>query len=131
MLYLFSASISGVAVLWMTNPIWVAKTRMCLQYETISFNDATSTSLKRLTVCRCLGEVWQSEGIRGLYRGILPGMFGVSSGALQFLLYEQFRNQYNGYYQRPIDTHLVRVNQTPFSGIKHNSKSSFYLLESS
>ncbi|KAM3187913.1 hypothetical protein ACTXT7_001319 [Hymenolepis weldensis] len=101
-----SSNVSRVAVLWMTNPIWVAKTRMCLQYETIPFNDATSTSLKRLTVCRCLGEIWQSEGIRGFYRGILPGMFGVSSGALQFLLYEQFRNQYNGYYQRPIDTHL-------------------------
>ncbi|VDL22041.1 unnamed protein product [Hymenolepis diminuta] len=104
--YLELAAISSVAVLWMTNPVWVAKTRMCLQYETISFNDATSTSLKRLTMCRCLGEIWQSEGIRGFYRGILPGMFGVSSGALQFLLYEQFRNQYNGYYQRPIDTHL-------------------------
>nr|CDS27207.1 mitochondrial folate transporter:carrier [Hymenolepis microstoma] len=104
--YLGLATISSTAVLWMTNPIWIAKTRICLQYETIACNASASMSSNRLTTWRCLYGIWQSEGIRGFYRGLLPGMFGVTSGALQFLLYEQFRNQYNGYHRRPIDTHL-------------------------
>ncbi|VDO04508.1 unnamed protein product [Rodentolepis nana] len=104
--YLGLATISSTAVLWMTNPIWIAKTRICLQYETIACNASASMSPNRLTTWRCLCDIWRSEGIRGFYRGLIPGMFGITSGALQFLLYEQFRNQYNGYYQRPIDTHL-------------------------
>lgn len=94
----------------MTNPIWIAKTRLCLQYETLS-NGASATATltsSRLTMWRCLREIWQAEGIRGFYRGMVPGMLGVTSGALQFLLYEQLRNQYNAYYRTPIDTHLVR-----------------------
>lgn len=106
-----------MVVLWMTNPIWIAKTRMCLQYESLSCAEAASTSavpssLERLTVLRCLADIWRTEGLRGFYRGMIPGMLGVSSGALQFLLYEQLRNQYNGYHQRSIDSHLVRYATT-------------------
>ncbi|VDM33948.1 unnamed protein product [Hydatigera taeniaeformis] len=90
----------GLVVLWLTNPIWVVKTRMCLQYETLGAS-------YRLTTWSTLMEVWRVEGIRGLYRGIVPGMVGVSSGAVQFLFYEELRNFYNlSYHQRPIDTHL-------------------------
>ena len=85
----------------MTNPIWVAKTRMCLQYETLG----TSS---HLTTWGTLSEMWRVEGIRGFYRGMIPGMIGVSCGALQILLYEELRNYYNTYfYNRPIDIHLA------------------------
>ncbi|KAM7537286.1 hypothetical protein Aperf_G00000072258 [Anoplocephala perfoliata] len=109
--YLGFSGISSAIVLWMTNPIWIAKTRLCLQYEPLPWAEVASTpavssSLERLTVWRCLSDIWRIEGLRGFYRGIIPGTIGVSSGALQFLLYEQLRNQYNGYHQSPIDTHL-------------------------
>jgi len=54
-----------------------------------------------------LRKVWRLEGIRGLYRGFVPGMFGVSHGAIQFMTYEEMKTFYNGYRQLPIDAKLV------------------------
>lgn len=37
----------------------------------------------------------------------MPGMFGVSHGALQFMTYEEMKNAYNEYRKLPIDSKLV------------------------
>ena len=38
-----------------------------------------------------LRKLYKWEGIAGLYRGITPAMFGVSHGAIQFMVYEQLK----------------------------------------
>lgn len=40
-------------------------------------------------------------------QGFIPGMFGVSHGAIQFMTYEEMKNKYNQYRQVPIDTKMV------------------------
>lgn len=55
-----------------------------------------------------LVKTYRYEGIRGLYKGFVPGVFGVSHGALQFMAYEEMKNSYNTYQNLPIDTKLVR-----------------------
>lgn len=40
-------------------------------------------------------------------QGFVPGMFGVSHGALQFMTYEEMKNKYNEYRNVPINTKLV------------------------
>ena len=42
-------------------------------------------------------------------QGFVPGMLGVSHGALQFMTYEEMKNRYNQYRKLPIDTKLVRL----------------------
>ena len=54
-------------------------------------------------------KTYRYEGIRGLYKGFVPGVFGVSHGALQFMAYEEMKNSYNGYRSLPIDTKLVKA----------------------
>uniref|UniRef100_A0A0X3PTF1 Mitochondrial folate transporter/carrier n=1 Tax=Schistocephalus solidus TaxID=70667 RepID=A0A0X3PTF1_SCHSO len=103
--YLGYAYLSGCLVLSVTNPLWVVKTRMCLQYETLG-----KPRVPPLTTWGNLVLIWRLEGMKGMYRGMVPGVIGVSNGAIQFLLYEEMRNFYNGtYFQRRIDTHLSSV----------------------
>lgn len=40
-------------------------------------------------------------------QGFVPGMFGVSHGALQFMTYEEMKTFYNQYRRLPIDAKLV------------------------
>lgn len=39
--------------------------------------------------------LWQTEGLKGFYRGLIPSLFGVSHGAIQFMAYEKLRKSYS------------------------------------
>lgn len=53
--------VSGGCVLAMTNPIWVTKTRLCLQYE--------NESKKRYRgMVHCLSLTFREEGAKALYK---------------------------------------------------------------
>eukprot|EP00286_Rhodomonas_abbreviata_P024626 CAMPEP_0181296580 /NCGR_PEP_ID=MMETSP1101-20121128/4781_1 /TAXON_ID=46948 /ORGANISM="Rhodomonas abbreviata, Strain Caron Lab Isolate" /LENGTH=495 /DNA_ID=CAMNT_0023401457 /DNA_START=46 /DNA_END=1533 /DNA_ORIENTATION=+ len=59
-----------------TCPLWVTKTRM--QLEGSNF----PTTVRNL---------FKTQGIGGFYRGLLPSYWGLSEGAIQFLLYEKLK----------------------------------------
>ena len=74
---------AGVLTAICTNPIWVIKTRML---STSSTHEGAYSSIFDGT-----RQIYRSEGIVGFYRGLVPSLFGVSHGALQFMTYEQMK----------------------------------------
>jgi len=91
---------TGLVTLTLTNPIWVAKTRLCLQYEkNLSASTSSSTpKVKPSNSHKGMGEVllhlWKSEGLKGLYRGYLPVIVGISHGVVQFVSYEELKKHH-------------------------------------
>ncbi|BAT75439.1 hypothetical protein LR48_Vigan01g182000 [Vigna angularis] len=83
-LHLASAAEAGGLVSLCTNPVWLVKTRLQLQtplHQTRPYSgiyDAFKTILRE-------------EGFSAFYKGIVPSLFLVSHGAIQFTAYEELR----------------------------------------
>lgn len=112
-LHMLAASEAGILTLLMTNPIWVVKTRLCLQFD----SDTTHNDKRYRGMIDGLTKIYRTEGIRGLYSGFFPGMLGVSHGALQFMTYEEMKNAYNEYRKLPIDTKLTTPEYLTFAAV--------------
>lgn len=112
--HMVAAAEAGILTLVMTNPIWVVKTRLCLQYDGMPAQNSQS---KYGGMFDGLVKIYRNEGVKGLYRGFVPGMFGVSHGALQFMTYEEMKNKYNEYRNVPINTKLATGEYLVFAAI--------------
>lgn len=103
LMHMAAAAYAGVFTLSVTNPIGVIKTRLCLQYA----EDIHLSESKRYSgMIDAFKKISTHEGIRGLYKGYLPGLFGVSHGALQFMAYEEIKIRYNKHKDKPSNTKL-------------------------
>lgn len=61
-MHMLAAAQSGALTLVLTNPIWVVKTRLCLQYG------AVDKSAEYRGMVHALAQIYKEEGIRGLYK---------------------------------------------------------------
>lgn len=96
--HMLAAAQAGALSQLIANPLFVARTRLCLQYEGAVEVDVASSQIK---VTRYNGiwdvfrKVYKYEGIKGLYQGTLPGMSGIAiHSALQFMAYEELKRRY-------------------------------------
>lgn len=111
------AALSGVATLTLTNPIWVVKTRMVLQANKPSTRRGLHGNYKGLS--DGLYKLAKTEGLQGLYSGYIPGLFGVSHGAIQFVSYEILKNYY---YEQMEYEKSVKLNPLPYILFSATSK---------
>ena len=44
-----------------------------------------------------------------IVQGFVPGILGISHGALQFMAYEELKTLYNQWRKQPLDTRLVSL----------------------
>lgn len=63
-MHMVAAAEAGILTLVMTNPIWVVKTRLCLQYGP----EADLPQNRYNGMIDALAKIYRVEGIRGLYR---------------------------------------------------------------
>ncbi|KAM0245407.1 hypothetical protein ACHAQJ_010571 [Trichoderma viride] len=84
--YFIASALGGAATSFLSNPIWVVKTRML----------ASDKGAKGAYPSMWSGfkTIYTTEGIRGLYRGLGVSMIGVSHGAVQFAVYEPAKRFY-------------------------------------
>ena len=111
--HLAAASLTGCTIQLITNPIWLIKTRMFL--DTTPQYQPTSTTLNGTKIhanyqyrsfIDSLRYIVSNEGIRGLYKGMLPGLLGVSHGAVQFMAYEQCKLYVDRIHRNNRNTHI-------------------------
>ncbi|CAG7932718.1 unnamed protein product [Penicillium olsonii] len=81
--YFLSSGGAGALTSVLTNPVWVIKTRMLSTGSQAPGAYSSFVSGAR--------QIYRAEGIPGFYRGLVPALFGVSHGALQFMAYEQLK----------------------------------------
>ena len=81
--HMAASILGGALTAVVTNPLWVIKTRMCTTKK--------STPGAYQSLGQGLVTLVRTEGVKGLYRGIVPALFGVSHGAIQFMAYEQLK----------------------------------------
>lgn len=75
----------GAITAMLTNPIWVVKTRV------FASTPASPTPYKGLM--DGLPYIYRQEGLRGLYKGSLLALVGVSNGSIQFAAYEDLKRR--------------------------------------
>ncbi|KAK8213165.1 mitochondrial FAD carrier protein flx1 [Zalaria obscura] len=84
--YFLASGASGILTAVCTNPIWVIKTRM--------LSTGRNAPGAYRSISHGASQIWASEGVKGFYRGLIPSLFGVSHGAIQFMAYEQLKNHW-------------------------------------
>ena len=90
--HLAAAAEAGATVAVLTNPIWVAKTRLQLQRRPGAAG-APADAARYTGLLHALRRIAADEGLRGLYRGLGPSLALVSHGALQFTAYEALKKR--------------------------------------
>ena len=107
--YLMCAALSGSCVAALTNPVWVVKTRM--------FLDSRVMAQSEQRLLPALLRLYREEGVRGLYRGFVPSVLGVSHGAVQFTTYEMAKQRLLEYKRRHSSTTAAITPFTPLDTV--------------
>lgn len=70
---------AGVLLVFLFNPLWVLKTRMALQGAEVE----AAGQRKYSGLLEGLRVIVREEGVRGLYKGLVPALLLTSHGAIQ------------------------------------------------
>ncbi|KAA0718797.1 Solute carrier family 25 member 36-A [Triplophysa tibetana] len=83
--HMLSAGLAGFTAITATNPIWLIKTRLQL--------DARNRGERRMSAFECFRRVYQSDGLRGFYRGMSASYAGISETVIHFVIYESIKRK--------------------------------------
>lgn len=81
--HILSASCAGFVSSTATNPIWFVKTRLQLDHESNS----------KMNVRQAIKRIYETNGLRGFYKGITASYFGISETVVHFVIYEALKKK--------------------------------------
>lgn len=84
--HLFAGCLAGAVTSIATNPVWVVKVRLQMQGDLDGYRGFMDGLMR----------IGREEGMRGLYKGLMPSLLLVSHGAVQFTLYEKIKESLIG-----------------------------------
>ena len=91
------ASLAGGACSTMTtNPIWVIKTRLMSQSSSRSTQTHSRPPWHYRNTLDAARKMYRMEGILSFYSGLTPALLGLTHVAIQFPLYEVFKQKFTG-----------------------------------
>lgn len=96
--HMCSAGCAAFVTNTMMNPIWMVKTRMQLERRV--------RGSKQMNALQCARYVYQTEGIRGFYRGLTASYAGISETIICFVIYEGLKKHLE-------ELHLSAANASP------------------
>ena len=91
------ASLAGGACSTMaTNPIWVIKTRLMSQSSSRSSGNHSQPPWHYRNTLDAARKMYHMEGMLSFYSGLTPALLGLTHVAIQFPLYEVFKQKFTG-----------------------------------
>lgn len=91
----YASLLAGACSTIATNPIWVIKTRLMSQVSRTA-TDGARTPWHYNNTWDAARKMFQAEGIRAFYSGLAPALLGLTHVAIQFPLYEYFKQRFTG-----------------------------------
>ncbi|KAI0565028.1 Mitochondrial carrier [Gracilaria domingensis] len=84
--HMLSAAAAGISSNTLTNPIWLMKSRVQLQAGASANNPMVYRGYRDAMV-----RIFREEGIQGFFKGLTASYWGVTEGALHFVVYERIK----------------------------------------
>lgn len=84
--HMLSAAAAGVSSNTLTNPIWLIKSRVQLQVGAAAGNPLVYRGYRDAMV-----RIFREEGVAGYFKGLTASYWGVTEGALHFVVYERIK----------------------------------------
>ncbi|KIM56571.1 hypothetical protein SCLCIDRAFT_132385 [Scleroderma citrinum Foug A] len=97
-LHILSAMTAGAVSTTCTTPLWVIKTRFMTQ---------SRREVRYRHTFDAAWTIYETEGLRAFYRGLLPSLIGITHVAVQFPLYEWLKKWAQGQSDVPLRSHVI------------------------
>ena len=92
----YASLMGGACSTMVTNPIWVIKTRLMSQSSSRAVGTTYRPPWHYHNTLDAAKKMYRGEGILSFYSGLTPALFGLTHVAIQFPIYEIFKEKFTG-----------------------------------